>query len=169
MVSKSLIPNLEPDLNVFQGAISRDLILSTESKKIKWFNSKNDRDNFLDEFKEDSSGFVAIYTKTPDKRVEITFPTPLVIQGDVLFAFYKRTAFVDNKYGHCWINTNFIDTTGVVLLTKEDIDHVNKDKTHKNFPVNYLIEFHFVEENEEVFEYLKVADHFTPDFNKLLN
>lgn len=46
------------------------------------------------------------------------------------------------KLAHFWINTAFIDS-GTLVLRKDEIDKVHKDKKHKVFPPNISIELIF--------------------------
>ena len=48
----------------------------------------------------------------------------------------------DLDCGHTWLNTNFIDSTGIFQLSKAELDTVVKDKKHKLFPSNYCLEVH---------------------------
>ena len=71
---------------------------------------------------------------------------------EVLFTLYNKTNFGKDKIASFWLHTAFIENNCVVL-TKPEIDKVNKDKRHKKYPSDFNVQVTFDEVLFEVDEF----------------
>lgn len=68
---------LEPDVNIFQGAVLRNLKFSSQKEKVKYFKSKTEladhrADLRIHGIPENEQAFV-YYVRCPDNRIEMIF------------------------------------------------------------------------------------------------
>jgi len=88
------------------------------------------------------------------------YPNELV--GDLCFEIYDGST----KVFHFWLNTNFINATGKMVFTKEDMDI--QDSSADRFSEGFAIEIEFVEVVAEITKMIEDAHslYYDPDFRE---
>lgn len=70
---------------------------------------------------------------------------------EVLFTIYNKTSFGKDKIAQFWLHSAFVKNN-VVVLTKQEIDKINKDKHNKKYPGDFNIQVLFDEVMFEIDE-----------------
>ena len=64
--------------------------------------------------------------------------------GDVRFLFYQTQLLKNEKMFKFWFNTNFLPSSGLYEIKKEQIDKACKDKKCKVYQANFKIEIEYI-------------------------
>ena len=104
------------------------LSLSIVSKNMKIYESKENEDSRI------------IVDKGKDLLLVLN--EPLILAGDVKFEITAK-ALKKGKFATFWINTTFIPDDGILGLTKNEIDKVCKDTSHKEVSDKFWIELRY--------------------------
>ena len=64
--------------------------------------------------------------------------------GDVRILFYQTQLLKNEKMFKFWFNTNFLPSTGLYEIKKEQIDKASKDKKCKVYQANFKIEIEYI-------------------------
>lgn len=97
-----------------------------------------------------SSDFLPNSTYRGNGPVVLALPAITVVD-ELLITLFDKTAVGKNKIGQFWLHTAFIKGNQVVL-TKSEIDKINKDKKHKKYPSDFTITVRFEDVSFEMVE-----------------
>jgi phosphatidylinositol-3,4,5-trisphosphate 3-phosphatase and dual-specificity protein phosphatase PTEN len=82
----------------------------------------------------------------------------LFLLDDIKIEFYHNSGLNKQKMFHFWIHTSFLDKSGMLHLSKDEIDKADRDKKSKVFDKNFGLELHY-----DIIEKYVISDYNKPE------
>lgn len=157
-VKRGTLPSpLSLGLTRQRGEVYRPMALSITQIELSTTPKLNMRGTFNPQFKiKCGSSIISSSEFLPNStyrgNVPVTLQVPsITVVDEFLITLFDRTTVGKNKIGQFWLHTAFIKGNQVVL-TKPEIDKINKDKKNKKYPADFTVTVKFDDVQFEVEE-----------------